>query len=76
MPRGELGASAAFDAEGVLWAVFKEGQHVVARRSTDAGQTWADAKLDDQWGKFAWRRFKFDWEPRAAGKAILAGTLR
>jgi sulfite dehydrogenase (cytochrome) subunit A len=39
--------------------------------STDAGQTWADAKLDDQWGKFAWRRFKFDWEPRAVGKATL-----
>jgi len=40
MPRGELGASAAFGADGVLWAVHKDGEHVVARRSADEGRSW------------------------------------
>jgi hypothetical protein len=40
MPRSELGASAAVDAKGVLWAVYKDGEHVVARRSADLGKTW------------------------------------
>ena len=43
MPRSELGASAAFDSRGALWAVYKEGEHVVARRSADLGKTWAPA---------------------------------
>jgi hypothetical protein len=36
-----LGASAAFDAKGALWAVYREGEHVVARRSADFGKSWA-----------------------------------
>jgi len=39
-PRGGLGASAAFDAGGTLWAVAKEGGHVVLHRSGDFGRTW------------------------------------
>jgi hypothetical protein len=35
-----LGASAAFDADGTLWAVQREGRHVVLRRSDDLGRTW------------------------------------
>ncbi len=35
--------------------------------STDGGKTWADAKLDEQSGRFAWRRFHLDWEPPAVG---------
>jgi hypothetical protein len=37
---GELGASAAFDAQGRLWAVTKSGGHVMLVRSDDAGRTW------------------------------------
>lgn len=42
--RVELGASAAFDANGALWAVYKEGGQVVLRRSADAGASWAAAQ--------------------------------
>jgi hypothetical protein len=41
--RSELGATAAFDSGGALWAVYKSGPHVMARRSPDAGRTWSDA---------------------------------
>ena len=39
--RVELAASAAFDAQGVLWAVSKQGGHVMLRRSADAGKRWS-----------------------------------
>ncbi|HEX4943102.1 MAG TPA: sialidase family protein [Usitatibacteraceae bacterium] len=42
--RPELGASAAFDSRGQLWAVYKEGGHVMLRRSPDQGRTWAPAR--------------------------------
>lgn len=37
----ELGASAAIDAQGMLWAAHKEGGHVVVSRSGDFGRTWS-----------------------------------
>ena len=40
MSRDALGASAAFDAKGVLWAVHTDGQHVVLTRSEDRGRKW------------------------------------
>lgn len=40
-PRVELGASAAFDSAGALWAVSKEGGRVVARQSPDLGRNWS-----------------------------------
>jgi len=40
-PRGELGASAAFDGAGTLWAVYKDGEYVTVRRSQDQGRSWA-----------------------------------
>ncbi len=43
-PRGArvaLGASAAFDAQGGLWAVSTGDNHVLLRRSADAGKTWS-----------------------------------
>ena len=39
--RSDLGASASFDAKGALWAVYKDGEHVVARRSADFGNSWS-----------------------------------
>jgi DMSO/TMAO reductase YedYZ molybdopterin-dependent catalytic subunit len=33
--------------------------------STDAGKTWAEAKLDPDLGKYSWRRWRFDWKPAA-----------
>jgi hypothetical protein len=43
-PPDGLGASATFDAAGVLWTVAKGGNHVVLRTSPDLGKTWS-------WGK-------------------------
>ena len=39
--RPDLGATAAFDAQGVLWAVHKDGGHIAVSRSDDAGRTWS-----------------------------------
>jgi hypothetical protein len=39
-PKSELGAYAAFDAQGALWAVTAEGGHVLVQRSADAGASW------------------------------------
>jgi hypothetical protein len=36
-----LGASAAFDSKGVLWAVYKDGEHVEVRHSANHGRTWS-----------------------------------
>ena len=35
-----LAASAAFDADGALWAVSVDGGYVMARRSVDFGKRW------------------------------------
>ncbi len=39
--RVELGASATFDTQGVLWAVSKSGGQVMLRRSMDTGKSWS-----------------------------------
>lgn len=39
-PRSELGASAAFAPNGKLWAVYKDGDYVMARSSADSGRRW------------------------------------
>ena len=42
-PHGpELGASAAMDASGMVWAVYKNDQHVMMRHSGDFGKTWSE----------------------------------
>lgn len=38
--RPELGTSAAFAPDGVLYAVTKDGQHVLLHRSADGGRNW------------------------------------
>ena len=38
----ELGALAAFDARGILWAAHKQGGYVVVSRSEDLGKTWSE----------------------------------
>jgi len=37
----ELGALAAVDARGILWAAHKDGKHVVVSRSADLGRSWS-----------------------------------
>ena len=33
--------------------------------SIDGGNTWTDAKLDPELGKYSWRRWRFAWKPPA-----------
>lgn len=39
--QAELGASAAFDAQGALWAVHKADGRIVVSRSADHGRSWS-----------------------------------
>lgn len=41
MPKPEFGASAAFAADGTLYAVTKHGEHVMLYRSADEGRSWS-----------------------------------
>ncbi|PTY00133.1 hypothetical protein DB354_02260 [Opitutus sp. ER46] len=43
--QAELGAQAAFDASGVLWAVHRVSGHIAVSRSADEGQSWSNAVL-------------------------------
>lgn len=40
--------------------------------STDSGRTWTNATLNPVLGKYAWRRWKYNWTPESAGKYQLA----
>ena len=35
--------------------------------SLDDGKTWVETKLNPELGKYSWRRWKYDWVPKAAG---------
>ena len=41
----ELGASAAFAADGALWAVHKISGHIAVSRSDDEGRSWSNPTL-------------------------------
>ncbi|MGH8018920.1 MAG: sialidase family protein, partial [Opitutaceae bacterium] len=43
--QAELGAQAAFDAKGVLWAAHKVSGHIAVSRSEDLGRTWLNPVL-------------------------------
>lgn len=43
--QSELGAEAAFDPKGVLWAVHKVSGHIAVSRSEDHGRTWLNPVL-------------------------------
>jgi len=40
-PPPELGATAAVDAKGAIWAAYAEAGHVLVRGSDDAGKSWS-----------------------------------
>jgi DMSO/TMAO reductase YedYZ molybdopterin-dependent catalytic subunit len=46
--------------EGRAWSGWGTVQRVEV--STDDGVTWADAGLDDEAGRWAWRRFSLPWD--------------
>ncbi|MFO0238044.1 MAG: sialidase family protein, partial [Betaproteobacteria bacterium] len=42
---GGLGASAAFDAQGRLWAAYRDQGRVVVRASEDLGASWSEPRF-------------------------------
>jgi sulfite dehydrogenase len=58
-------AGEALEVQGIA---FDDGSGI--RRvelSADGGKSWAEAKLDAELGKYAWRRWRFSWKPDARG---------
>jgi DMSO/TMAO reductase YedYZ molybdopterin-dependent catalytic subunit len=48
------------ELQGRAWSGWAPVDRVEV--STDGGDTWADARLDDAVGEYAWRRWIFDWD--------------
>jgi sulfane dehydrogenase subunit SoxC len=44
--------------------------------SDDGGRTWAGAELGDDAGAWAWRSWRYTWQPRAAGEYVLCSRAR
>lgn len=36
--------------------------------STDGGNSWTDARLDPDLGRYSWRRWRFEWMPSSPGQ--------
>jgi hypothetical protein len=64
-----LRAGVAAEVAGFAWS----GHTPVARAevSVDGGRSWRDAELDAATDRFAWRRFRHAWMPKAPGPAQL-----
>ncbi|WP_336362735.1 sulfite oxidase [Halalkalicoccus salilacus] len=66
-----LSSSGTIEIRGLAWA----GENPVERVevSTDGGDTWTDADLGEAaLGRYAWRRFRIEWEPEAGEHRLLA----
>jgi sulfane dehydrogenase subunit SoxC len=56
---GSLPGQGAFEIRGIAWS--GRGKITRVEVSTDAGQTWGDARLDDPVLPIAHTRFRFPW---------------
>lgn len=65
-----LRAGRRIDVLGIAW----DGGSGIARVecSQDGGETWRQAHLDRDLGRFAWRHWRYTMRPRPAGTATLA----
>ena len=68
-PDGERLAKRPFVARGYAWS----GRGDIARVevSTDGGRSWRDATLAQGIGRYAWRQWHADVEPRGSGRLVL-----
>lgn len=68
-PGERLARGAMTEVQGLAW----DGGSGVARVevSTDGGATWSDARLEEDRGPYSWRRFRYAWMPRDAGRATV-----
>ena len=44
--------------------------------SDDGGESWADAELGEDGGRWAWRSWNYVWRPQAAGEYVLSCRAR
>jgi sulfite dehydrogenase len=68
-PRETLRRGAMVELQGVAW----DGGTGIARveLSFDGGATWKDARLEQDLGPFAWRRWRAVWMPGETGPAAV-----
>ncbi len=62
-PADQIQSGKPFEVEGLALDSGKGIKKVEV--STDAGQTWSEAKLDPELGKYSWRRWRYSWNPAA-----------
>jgi Mo-co oxidoreductase dimerisation domain len=60
--------------EGRAWSGHAAISHV--RVSTDGGETWNDAELDERPTRWSWVAWGYLWQPEAAGRCQLACRAR
>ena len=65
-PVEHVAAGKAYEIQGVAFDGGKDIAKVEV--STDGGKTWQESKLDADLGKYAWRRWRLNWRPAAAGQ--------
>jgi len=65
-PEERIPLKAPFEIQGIA---FDSGSGIQGVEvSTDNGNTWTNTRLDQDLGKFSWRRWRLTWTPPAAGK--------
>jgi len=64
-PSEKLLAGRSYQLEGLAMDGGSEIRRVEI--SKDGGQSWTDANLDPEIGKYSWRRWRADWTPPARG---------
>ena len=65
-PGEQLTSKAPFELQGIAFDSGAGIQRVEV--SIDDGATWGMAQLDQELGKYSWRRWRFRWTPSAPGK--------
>lgn len=69
-PGEKVSAGAPYEIEGVA---FDGGAGIKrVEVSTDGGQTWSEAKLGPDLGKYSWRRFRLPWKPAGGQYKVMA----
>jgi sulfite dehydrogenase len=69
-PAERVAAGKSYEVQGLAM----DGGKGIAKVevSTDGGKTWADAKLDAEAGKYAWRRWRFNWQAASGQHRVMA----
>jgi DMSO/TMAO reductase YedYZ molybdopterin-dependent catalytic subunit len=70
-----LAPNQLYTVSGAAWAGETEVTGIAV--STDGGQSWAEAAFLDPAGRYAWRRWKYDWlTPKKPGRYTLMARAK